>query len=322
VTAAKKNLILGTVMHYEYDVIKPFVSSLRSTDYSGDIVLFHSNIALRTLKRLRRKGVTLISFDHAFPHLDRTLAKYVTRWADNRRIRTLGVYCFRYLLAYCYLNEFREKYHYVMVTDVRDVIFQNDPFNFPIGNKLCCFMEREGTSLGREPANAEWLELAFDKPTLERLNDKPIVCSGVTIGPSNLMIDYLETMIEIFVSAPGKGWEIGKWGLDQPVHNYLIYTQPLPEIVLYANDAGPVLTVGIEDKVSVNRSGVIVNKRNHVPNIVHQYDRHWHVAKRLYSFRTIWKHHGGSRAVFSTAVSLHAPQLHRMLVRARNAFFQ
>jgi hypothetical protein len=332
VTIEKKNLILGSVMNYRFDVIKPFLSTLRLTGYLGDIVLFHSNITTRTIKHLREMGVLPIPFDSSFPHLEPTLAKYLNRWANDERIGTLGFYCFRYLLAYCYLKEFVQKYQYIMLTDVRDVIFQKDPFNFPIGNKLCCFMEREGISLRQEPVDAWWMEQAFNRSTLERLGDNPIVCSGVTIAPPNLMTDYVERMIDLFMAAPGRGWE-ARPGMDQAMHNYLIYNGLLPEIALYANNTSPVFTVGLEDNISLNQSGFIVNKRGDIPNIVHQYDRHWQVAKGFYSFRiiykhyltTIWMHHVTIwssrwvlfRAAFSKALSIHMPRTHRTLVRAR-----
>ena len=262
-------------MHYKFHIIKPFFSTLRSTGYSGDVVLFHSNIniALHTVNRLRQMGVILVPFETLFPHLQPALAKHLIRWADEKRVSILNLFCFRYLLAYCYLKEFAEKYQHVMLSDIRDVIFQKDPFNFSIGEKLCCFLEREGVSLGQQPANAESMELAFDKPTLERLSDNPIVCAGITIGPTNLIIDCLEKIIDLFMRAPGEGWEVpppvagqtsrqkSRAILDQAVHNYLVFSALLPKFTLYPNDGDAVLTVGIEDNVSLNNSGLIVNKR-------------------------------------------------------------
>jgi hypothetical protein len=309
---AKGNLILGTITRYRLAVIKPFFSTLASTGYSGDLVVFYSDIDLSTLNWLRRRGVTLVPFESVFPYLQHPLTRHLMRWADNKRIGDLNLMCFRYLLAYCYLKEFEEKYQHVMLTDMRDVIFQKDPFGFPIDEKLCCFLEREGISLGRHNQNARWIELAFDRATLERLSDKPIICAGVTIGPINLMTDYLEKMIDLFVSAPGEGWDAAPVGLDQAVHNYLVYNFMLSECKLYQNDGGPVLTVGIEDHVSLNTSELVVNRRGAVPNIVHQYDRHWQVAKRYHSLWTVWKRD----------LSVHAPKFHQLLVEARKIFFQ
>src|SRR5262249_46053593 len=206
--------------------------------------------------------------------------------------------------------------------------FQKDPFNFSIGEKLCCFLEREGVSLGQHPDNAGWVEFAFDKPTLERLSDNPIACAGITIGPTNLIIDYLEKMIDLFMRAPGKAWEVAlpvagqtsafqkSRAIDQAVHNYLVFEGLLPELTLYPNDGGPVLTLGIEDNVSLNNSGLIVNKRGDIPNVVHQYDRHWHVAKRYYGFRLIWKER---LRPLAKALSVRAPKFYELLGKARGA---
>jgi hypothetical protein len=108
--------------------------------------------------------------------------------------------------------------------------------------------------LRQHAVNAWWMELAFDRFTLERLGDKRIVCAGVSIGPTNLVIDYLEKMIDLFKRAPGKGSEVAPMGIDQAVHNYLVHNGLLPEITLYGNDAGPVFTVGIEDSISCQNS--------------------------------------------------------------------
>jgi hypothetical protein len=327
----RKNLILGTIMHYKFHIIRPFFSTLSSTGYTGDVALFHSSVGLRAVSQLRKRGVILVPFGITPPYLEPVLAKHLVRWADEKRLITLNLSCFRFLLAYCYLKEFAEKYQYVMLSDIRDVIFQKDPFNFSIGKNLCCFLEREGVSLGQQPHNAEWMEVAFDKPTLERLSGNPIVCSGITIGPTNLIIDYLEKMIELFMRAPGKAWEVAQpvagtqksLAIDQAVHNYLMSSGLLTEFTLYPNDDGPVFTVGIEDSISLNNSGLIINNRGVVPNVVHQYDRHWNVAKRYYSVRLLCKYGWPRvRPAFSKALSEHTPKFHQILLFARTKFFR
>ena len=77
----RKNLIVGTILHYDFDRVEPFFSSLSSTKYSGDLVLFYSDVPLWTIKLLRRKGAILIPFERSFPHLEPSLAKHASRWA-------------------------------------------------------------------------------------------------------------------------------------------------------------------------------------------------------------------------------------------------
>jgi hypothetical protein len=112
-------------------------------------------------------------------------------------------------------------------------------------------------------------------------------------------------MIDTFVRAPGKGWESAQVGIDQAVHNFLVHDRMLSELNVYDNDGGPVLTVGIEDNVLVDANGFIVNKRGDVPNVVHQYDRHWQLAKRFCGYRYL-----ASRA-FSSLLRKYGPRVHR-----------
>ena len=54
--------------------------------------------------------------------------------------------------------------------------------------------------------------------------------------------------------------------IDQAVHNYLIYEDLLPAINVYENNDGPVLTLGLEDKVFY-ANGVIKNSRGQLHHI-------------------------------------------------------
>jgi hypothetical protein len=320
---AKKNLILGTITRYKFHVIEPFLTSLKRTGYAGDVVMFHSGVNQRTLARMKDMGIILVPFSEDFPYLDANLATHI-RWSADKRLRTLGLFTLRHLLAYCYLTEFADKYQYVMLSDVRDVIFQKDPFEFSLGAKLCCFGEKEDVTLGQDALNAQWIEGAFDRATLEKLSDKQVICAGVTIGPSPLILDYLKRMVDLILQAPGSVWELAfQGGIDQGVHNYLIHNCLLPQIVLYKNNCGPVLTLASEDSVLMNESGTVINKHGDVPNVVHQYDRHWRVARHHYGFFLRSKHYlARARATVSKGLRIYTPTLHGALLRARTYLFQ
>jgi hypothetical protein len=316
--AAKTNLILGTITNYKFYVIEPFLKTLKQSGYTGDIVFLYSKIDQHTLARLRQAGVMLVPFTDSFPYLDASLAKHI-RWPEGRRIRTLGLFTLRHLLAYCFLRECAEKYQYVMLSDIRDVIFQKDPFNFCIDAKLCCFGEKEGAKLGEDSINAQWIESAFDRATLEGISDRQIVCAGVTIGPTSAIIDYLEKMIDLILHAPGTGWELAvQGGIDQGVHNVLVHNYPPEKIALFENNSGPVFTLVLEDSVSMTKSGDVINKNGGVPNVVHQYDRHWQIARRHYGFRLQIKHHlARARALVSRSLRTYAPTVYGALRRVR-----
>jgi FkbM family methyltransferase len=305
-TSQKNNLILGTVMNYEYDVLAPFINTLKKTGYAGDIVFFCADLSEKTEKKLRGTGVMLIPFTDTFPYLPEPFAQHMPLWAKGRAIQ---VYCLRYLLAQAYLTERTEQYQNVMLTDTRDVIFQKDPFDFNIDARLCCFEEKEGTTIGDSPINAEWIESAFGPEEREKLSHRPIICSGITIGSVSAVLSYLGTFVRTLSE---KHIPMDLRGIDQGVHNYLVHEQLLPDAVLFKNSGGPVLTLGLEDSIALDAKGNIQNASGIVPNIVHQYDRHWHIAKRYYSFGFILKHYAAhARGIISIGIRSHAPRLYR-----------
>lgn len=314
----KKNLIVGTITGYKFHVIEPFLTSLKRTGYDGDIAFFHARIGARTRARLVHAGVILVPFEEKFPYLDQCFARHI-RWPVGKRLRTLSLFSLRHLLAYCFLSEVADKYENVMLSDIRDVIFQKDPFDFSIGSKLCCFGEKEGAKLGEDAFNAQWIEGAFDKSALEKLSDRQIMCAGVTIGPLPAVIDYLDKMIDLILHAPGKLWELPfLGGIDQGVHNYLIYNLLQPKISIFENNNGPVLTLALEDSVLVNKRGQIINKNGDVPNVVHQYDRHWKIARRYFGLRLLLEDsYARAWTSVSNFLKANAPTLYSMLLRAR-----
>ena len=316
----KKNLILGTIANYDFEVLRPFLMTLRKTGYAGDIVFFYSNISEKTLQKLKGFGVALVPFSTVFPYLDATFSKHIVWPSNGRRITSLKVHSLRFLLEYCYLTEYGDKYIYVMHTDTRDVIFQKDPFEFPIDKHLCCFTENEKMSIGDSEINARWIRTDFGDEMLVDLADKPIVCSGVTIGPVEAMLHYLQIFIDTMVKYDVPKL-VGSIEADQSVHNYIIHRNLVPDLMLYKNNAGPVLTLALEDRVYLTSDGLIRNQQGEIPAVVHQYDRHWHIAKRYWSLRFIWRMRiAYVRGKLAQVMCLHAPALYRAFMSVRLAF--
>ncbi len=173
----------------------------------------------------------------------------------------------RYLRYYRFLAAApKGRYENVMLTDVSDVYFQSDPFGFEIGTQLNCFLEDAHETLSSEPANRYWLVTAYGEQVLDELGSRTISCSGVTIGPYRAILEYLRVMVNSLV-----GLRYQWHGIDQAVHNYLIYKGLVPAVKLVANGEGPVLTLGIVPPAEV--AAALPDGYADVP-ILHQYDRH------------------------------------------------
>lgn len=177
-------------------------------------------------------------------------------------------------------------YHAVLFTDVRDVVFQGDPFSIMRGsNSTALFVFREASparrgedgTIGTEQRNKGWVAKCFGSAGLERVAGNVVTCAGVTLGGWDASKIYVKQMVEYILSKSSC--------IDQGVHNYLVYSGILEKalaphpLVAVRLDQGIVASMQSmpPDTVVRNRIGEIVNGRGGLPFlVVHQYDRSKH----------------------------------------------
>ena len=72
-------------------------------------------------------------------------------------------------------------------------------------------------------------------------------------------------------------------GVDQAVHNYLLYTGELGDTKVFGNDDGPVLTLNylVPESIDVNEDNQVFNLAGDLVHVLHQYDRHPELSQRL-----------------------------------------
>ncbi len=284
------NLILGLCANYSTGQVAPFVKSLRATDFRGEATFFVDRLSDATIEFLHAHDCRTIPFRQirhfrGAQTVKRILAcSFRTLWPRSGPpgpIRTLvtrlwNCMAARFFLYESYLRQVNGRFEKVMLTDVRDVVFQRDPFDFPMTGRLCAFRE----SLPRiadDYFNSQWIKDGFGLAVYEQLCDCPVYCAGVTIGSASGVSDYLRTMTRCLFS------RVGLAGYDQGVHNYLIHTDRLKDIVRYENWMGPVLTLGTVDAKDIcfPPDGLLRNRNGDVINVIHQYDRQPEVAPRV-----------------------------------------
>lgn len=249
-----KDLIMGMVMNYDWNMIEPFFVSLQKSGFSGDVVIFVSNIGGAVQQKLQDYGVTIMPFQ-------RVGLEQIISPND-----------YRYYLYLTYLQNHKDKYRFVLLTDVRDVIFQTAPFPWYLPpDKISVAVESRQKAIWDDACNTRWILTKFGPHIFHDLCGYPSICSGTTFAPAHLMGSYLEKMIScIFLQ--GGYFQL----IDQGVHNYLLYTNQVGPAAFVDNNAGIFLTLGLEDKdqIAINPQGKIVTKSNTVAPVVHQYDRH------------------------------------------------
>lgn len=289
----KKNLIIGTATGYKYDNIKHFIKSLKDINYIGDIVLLvNEYIDIETKNELLVQGVFLIyapnnllSFSRMYSrsrlwkihYLPQKLLFKVLNIGNNNLNRLSKYVKLFHLISgsrYCYYYDYlfinKHKYKMVLLTDVRDVVFQADPFLAASNDNLLNFYE-EGQSIGNSFYTSYWIKHAFGSKALISIKDKASICSGTTIGSIDSILFYLDNMIRGLSKAIAGITGLG--GFDQGVHNYLIYNHSFPDSNIIRNADGEVITLGDFPLININDNLQIVNHLGLIIPVIHQFDR-------------------------------------------------
>lgn len=250
----KKNLVLTIVTRYTYNKIEPFSRTLRETGFDGDLVVFYDNLSEATVSKLKQWKPILIKFD-----------------SNQYELKNIPIFHYRFYLFYDYLKKNRSKYDKVLLCDMRDVVFQKDPFLYKGYAKINFFLE--GVRFKESNINSFVLEKIGGD--IDKCKDEFISCAGTTIGD----VESIKSYVKIMSNKLGEGLP-----LDQGLHNYLIYSNKFHDSKIFKNFMGPVLTISNMKKEDLlfDQNGNLINKDGTVINIIHQYDRFYSLGKKFY----------------------------------------
>ena len=258
-----KTGLLGCVnnVFQNIDKIKIWAHSFKEVS-RGDVCLVVFNPTLDELNLLNTMGIITAPY---WLELDETV--------NNARLK--------------YEIKSLEKldWDYALVTDVFDVMFQNDPFTIISLKGWDLTVGSEGIYHTEEPWNLDVMQKSYpDK--VELVRNKEIYCSGVIGGKKEALIELLKQMDEITMSGE-KGHDVR----DQAALNIILNEKPKWKIqtlnpksgwVLHCAVGGP--TQFYEDwgfkKHYQERWGeaelvdwVVVNGQGKIFDIVHQFNR-------------------------------------------------
>ncbi len=298
---ARRSLILGAAVGYRWAQIAPFVRSLRDSGCQAEVVLLVGRIDEATRRGFSEHAITALPVHRVVTRLPPHIARkrFNRRWvgwlhralprlvgasedpasARNALLARTAAWfhhpaCSRYFAYYRYLRPRAGRYDLVLTTDVRDVLFQADPFApewRPPGGVL--FLEHEATH-GHEPGNDMWVDMGFGAEGRAALQGRRVTCSGLTLAPAALMLAYLASMTREIACRTSR--LSGHDGVDQGVHNWLHWTGRLPGFSLKENFEGPVLTMhGMPGSLlHADPRNRLVDPAGRVIPVLHQYDRH------------------------------------------------
>ncbi|HUC84237.1 MAG TPA: hypothetical protein VL970_03515 [Candidatus Acidoferrales bacterium] len=266
-----KKLILGLLSGLSLEQVKPFFLSLEKCQYRGEVCMVVSDLGVATQAFLRARQVQLVPFQKAFLKNYSAHAAKLPGMILSRRRRPLfdrqiaPAYmhprCARYFFYQSYLQECGGAYSHLMLTDVRDVMFQADPFAFELPEGLCVFLE--AGSQGKATATAT-------------------VSTGVIMGTAASVREHLARLTGILCKRRDRQ------PIDKAVHSFLVHQEPPPNLHCFENFSGPALNLGNVDPAALQfaASGHILGRTGQIVNILHQYDRHADLKPKLAALLT------------------------------------
>jgi hypothetical protein len=206
-----KNLIIGGCTNYDIDQLKPWVLSVNETMPDADKVMCIGKATFETRQWLVDNNFKLIDM----PKLD------------------IPVHVLRFLSIYEYLKDHWEEYDFVVTTDVKDVYFQKNPFEWLNTVIMPGFTTRlvagsEGMLYKDEPWGNDNLMQAYGH-YVHNLNKNNKIYNVGTIGGRS---EYVKDLVfNIFTNAIHRPIAI----CDQAVYNVLIQTQPYKDCTFFAD---------------------------------------------------------------------------------------
>lgn len=240
--------VLGYAVGCDADEVAPFIRSLRSVFSGRVIVVVDRNPTLRAYLRTHK-----VEMETA-PH--KTL-----RWRPQPVVERFA--------ALADILDHHADIRDVVITDVRDVVFQGDPFA-GMEDGLQFFLEAEGRSLGRHAFNLKRLRRLMGEAVARELSDRPCVSAGVIAGPAVAVTRFYRTLLLSCAIPRSRAGRLV--GGDQAACNLIAHLNLTGGRI--RPNFGRVATVGL---TALNQLGLvdgrIVNPDGSYSPIVHQYDR-------------------------------------------------
>lgn len=215
----KLDCVMGVVKGYGWPELRNYAISLARCGFRGHKILFYEDLAPQALEKLTSLGFILIPFETpgdiraANCSPDDPIA-----WTKFLRYRHKPVIDF--------LRSRPNVYRYVVLVDVRDLIFQNNPSDWLEENMYFPFRligAGEGSKIKHQPHNNEWIKYVSPSD-YNWLCEEEIVCAGTLAGDQEIMLEALAILDSVANAIPDL-----RAG-EQGVLNYIVRKAPLKAI--------------------------------------------------------------------------------------------
>ena len=281
----KKDAIIGAIINYDVQQLKPWVESLERSGFTGDKYMLCYKISYDTADYLRSRGFTLFTFIDV-PHL-----KMYAFQPENR----FHICVHRFYHMWYFLNrlpgEVKSQYRYLISTDVGDVIFQSNPSDWLQTNLST---DVEGTKYLLNAATeslkykdevlwgAKNMADSFGPVVSGYMKDRLIYNAGTLSGDFQTVFDMFLVIYEMCQG-------FGTANPDQAAYNLLLSLEPYKNITKFnMSEDGWACQLGttykpealvhfkknlVEPSPIIDDNGVVYTSTGKPFVIVHQYNR-------------------------------------------------
>jgi hypothetical protein len=199
--SGSKNLIMGFCSRLPFQRLEPFIASLRSATFAGDVCLQVQDVAAETIEQLRAHGVIVERISHsAQPRMTAMASRYFS-FQD-------------------FLLREGESYANVLLTDPSTTVFQADPLAAPLPADIV--YTAEPRRIDDTPTVRDAVVQAYGEAVAHNIRDCTVSNADITAGTRPGMLRYLAAMVHQLAgrTSPVTG------AIDQGVHNYVVHMRP------------------------------------------------------------------------------------------------
>lgn len=253
-----KDAVVMFAAEYKINIYAQFIESLRGSGFDGDIVLsVHKNdledTDIRNYLGYHADGRGVVVYTPTQVCMNREQEQVESAKGGFRACKLQGVYGrkeadgtvqviddprdgrtlqnLRYEIYWAMISAYNP-HSWILLVDARDTVFQKDPFEHvprnsdPTGKSglLYFFGESaEATNIGKSAKyNFKWIRAGYGLEVANSVAQKPIICSGATMGEVIAIETYLRAMV-----AESDETKTILVGSDQGFHNRLFYSGKL-----------------------------------------------------------------------------------------------
>ena len=132
-----------------------------------------------------------------------------------------------------------------------------------------------------------WIKLALGEKKFNLYKNNNIVCAGTVVGKAKHMLLYFNLMrkkidkmrMKFSVRYFFLRRQIAS-GVDQAACLDIVYRKIFSTQKIFSNKSGNIATVGYMKNFTFNKKNKLMNNKNEIYDVVHQYDRHINLFKK------------------------------------------